>query len=165
MPTGRHKKTKKGGFLGFGESTTSTDSTPNMFGSIGSTLTGWGTSLSDSASTAWDKTKKATDEAYSSVTGSPSYTPQTTTSYTPPAPTPTPTTPYTPSFGGKKSKKRSRKMRGGYSDNIAITGLASTAASISDIKSAQPLNIVGGKRRTKKCRRHRNAKSCKRRRH
>jgi hypothetical protein len=162
MPTKRHKK-MKGGLFGFGESTTSTDSTPDMFGSIGSTLSGLGTQISEGASTAWDKTKKATDEAYNSATGSPSYTTQTTTTYAQPAPT----TPYTPTFGGKKSKKskkRSRKMRGGYSDNIAVTGLASTAASISDIKSAQPLNIVGGKRRTKKCRRGRNAKSCKRRR-
>ena len=162
MPTGRHKKTKKGGFLGFGDSTSTNVPSTNvpssnvpssdMFGSIGSTLSGWGTSLSDTASTALNKTKNA----FNSDSGSPSYAQ--------PA-TPAPTTPYTPSFGGKnKSKKRSRKMRGGYRDNIADTGLAATAASISDIKSAQPLNIVGGKRRSKKCRRNRNAKSCKRRR-
>ena len=54
-------------------------------------------------------------------------------------------------------------MRGGYSDNIAINGLAASAAPISDIKSSQPLNIVGG-RRTRKHRRHRHGKSCKHRR-
>ena len=121
----------------------------------------------DSLTDAWDKTKKATTDAYSSATGStPSYTPSPTPSYTP-SPTPSYTPPPTTSFGGKNKsrKKRSRKMRGGYSDNMALTGLAASSAPISDIKSAQPLNIVGGKRRTKKCRRHRNAKSCKRRRH
>jgi hypothetical protein len=55
---------------------------------------------------------------------------------------------------------RSRKMRGGYSENIAINGLAASASPISDIKSAQPLTTVGG-RRTKRQRRHRHGKSCK----
>jgi hypothetical protein len=172
MPTGRHRKTKKGGFLGFGESTTnSNEPTSDMFGSIGSTLSGWGSSLSNTASSALNKTKNA----YSSATGSPSYAPsyaptytQPTTSYVEPRPpyvqpTPTYKPSYISSFGGKnKSRKRSRKMRGGYGDNIALTGLAASAAPISDIKSSQPLNIVGGKRKTKKCRRNRRAKSCKR---
>ncbi len=106
------------------------------------------------------KTKAMLNEATGSES-SPSYTSTTsTTPYT------TSTTPYNPSFGGKnKGRKRSRKMRGGaYVDNIALTGYAATAAPISDIKSAHPLNIVGGKRRTKKCRRNRRAKSCKKRR-
>ena len=64
------------------------------------------------------------------------------------------------SSGGRR--KKSRKMRGGYSDNIALTGLAARAAPISDIKSAQPLTTVGG-RRTKRRRggKHRHSKSCK----
>ena len=59
-------------------------------------------------------------------------------------------------------RKRSRKMRGGYRDNIAITGLASSAAPISYIKNAQPLTTVGG-RRTKRRHggKHRHGKSCK----
>jgi hypothetical protein len=133
----------------------------------------------DSLTDAWDKTKKATGDAYSSATGSTtSYTPSSTSSSTPSSTssstttynTPTvsyttPTTTYnTPTTSGGKSRKRSRKMRGGYSDNIALTGLAARASPISDIKSSQPLNIVGGKRRTKKCRRNRHGKSCKRRR-
>ena len=121
-----------------------------MFGSIGDTLSGWGSSISDSASSAYNKTKNA-------VTGSSS------SSYTP-TPTPPPATSSTGYFGGRMSRrKRSRKMRGGYSDNIAINGLAASAAPISDIKSSQPLNIVGG-RRTRKHRRHRHGKSCKHRR-
>ena len=166
MPTGRHKK-MKGGLFGWGESTNSTvpssniysstvprtyDSSSNILDSLGSTLSGWGTSIKDSASSAFNKTQNA----YNSGTGSPSYT----------APRQPYTQPYIQRVGGKnKGKKRSRKMRGGYGDNIALTGLAASASSISDIKSSQPLNIVGGKRRTKKCRRSRNSKSCKRRRH
>jgi hypothetical protein len=98
--------------------------------------------------------KKAKD-AISSATGSTS-----SPSYTSPTPSYTsPTTSYTSpttSYGGKnKGRKRSRKMRGGaYVDNIALTGYAASAASISG----------GGKRRTKKCRRNKYTKSCKKRR-
>jgi len=113
----------------------------------------------DSITSAWEKTKKAASGAYSSATGSTgssSYMPPTTTS-------PPPTTSSSGYMGGRK---RSRKMRGGYSDNIAITGLAANAAPISDIKSAQPLTTVGG-RRTKRRRggKHRHGKSCKHYRH
>jgi hypothetical protein len=116
--------------------------------------------------------------AFTSATGSTSYTP-TTSSYTPTTSTYLPSSQYpssqypppssyrrpTQAQGGKnKGRKRSRKMRGGYADNIALTGYAASAASISDIKSAQPLNIVGGKRRTKKCCRNKHTKSCKKRR-
>ena len=130
---------------------------------------GFWESLTQGATNFWDKTKKATSDAYGATASSTSSYPSATTSYAQPTPSyaqPTPS--YTPSYtqatssGGKKSRKRSRKMRGGYGDNIALTGLAASASSISDIKSAQPLNIVGGKRRTKKCRGHRRAKSCKR---
>jgi hypothetical protein len=144
MPTGRQRK-MKGGF--------------------------WD-SLTQGVTDAWDKTRKATTDVYSSATGStstPSYTTP-TPSYTTPTPSytttpPPPTSSFGPVGGKNKSRKRSRKMRGGYGDNIALTGLASSAAPTSDIKSSQPLNIVGGKRRTKKCRRNRHVKSCKRRRH
>ena len=118
----RHRK-MKGGFLE----------------SLGSTLSGWGSSISQSASNAYNKTKNATSSAYSSAT-----TPTTSTSYTP-----TSTASYTPSgaYGGKKGK--SRKMRGGYSNNIALTGLAANASLISGIKSAESHNWVGGKKSRK----------------
>jgi hypothetical protein len=146
---------KKGGFLGFGESTP-TDSGSSMFGSIGSTLSGWGSSISDSASSAYNKTKNAVTGSSSS-----SYAPP------PPPPPPTPATSSSGYMGGRMSRrKRSRKMRGGYGDNIALTGLAASSAPISDIKSAQPLTTVGG-RRTKRRHggKHRHGKSCKTRRH
>jgi hypothetical protein len=140
----RHRK-MKGGFLE----------------SLGSTLSGWGSSISQSASDAYNKTKNATSSAYSSAT-----TPTSTTSYTPTSTsttsttsyTPTSTTSYTPSgaYGGKKGK--SRKMRGGYSNNNASTGLSANASPISGIKSAEPHNWVGGKKSRKNKRRTRSKK-------
>ena len=119
-------------------------------------------SLTQGATDLWEKTKKASSDAYSSATGS---TTGSTSSYVPPPPPPPPTTSSTGYLGGRmRGRKRSRKMRGGYSDNISLTGLAASSAPISDIKSAQPLTTVGG-RRTKRHRRHRHGKSCKTRRH
>jgi hypothetical protein len=120
----RHRK-MKGGFLE----------------SLSGTLSSWGSSISQSASDAYNKTKNAASSAYSSAT---TPTSTSTTSYTP-----TSTTSYTPSgaYGGKKGK--SRKMRGGYSNNIALTGLAANASPISGIKSAEPHNWVGGKKSRK----------------
>jgi len=122
-------------------------------------------SLTQGASDLWEKTKKASSDAYSSATGSTT----SSSSYVPPPPPPTPATSSTGYMGGRMrgrmgGRKRSRKMRGGYGDNISLTGLAASAAPISDIKSAQPLTTVGG-RRTKRQRRHRHGKSCKTRRH
>ena len=118
-------------------------------------------SLTQGASDLWEKTKKASSDAYSSATGSTT----SSSSYVPPPPPPTATS-STGYMGGRNmgGRKRSRKMRGGYSDNISLTGLAASAAPISDIKSAQPLTTVGG-RRTKRHSRHRHGKSYKNRRH
>ena len=118
-------------------------------------------SLTQGATDLWEKTKKASSDAYSSATGS---TTGSTSSYVPPPPPPPPTTSSSSGYmGGRmRGRKRSRKMRGGYSDNISLTGLAASSAPISDIKSAQPLTTVGG-RRTKRRHggKHRHNKSCK----
>ena len=118
-------------------------------------------SLTQGASDLWEKTKKASSDAYSSATGS---TTTSSSSYVPPPPPPTPATSSSGYMGGRnmRGRKRSRKMRGGYGDNISLTGLAASAAPISDIKSAQPLTTVGG-RRTKRRHggKHRHNKSCK----
>ena len=111
----RHRK-MKGGFLE----------------SLGSTLSGWGSSISQSASNAYNKTKNATSSAYSSTTR-----PTTSTSTSTPS----------GAYGGKKRK--SRKMRGGYSNNVALNSLAANASPISGIKSAEPHNWVGGKKSRK----------------
>ncbi len=113
----RRRRNMKGGFLD----------------SLSSTLSSWGSSISQSASDAYNKAKSATTTYTSGSTSS--YTPSSTTSYMPS---------YTSSstYGGRK---RSRKMRGG--------NIAATAAPISDIKTAQPHNWVGGKK-TRKYRKH-----------
>ena len=125
---------------------------------------GFWDSLTQGVSDAWEKTKKASSDAYSSATGSATgSTTGSSSSYVPPPPPPPPTTSSTGYLGGRmRGRKRSRKMRGGYSDNISLTGLAASAAPISDIKSAQPLTTVGG-RRTKRRHggKHRHNKSCK----
>ncbi len=128
----RHRhRTMRGGFLD----------------GLSNTLSGWGSSLTQGASSMWEKTKNAT----SSLTGSTPSTTYSSTSYQQ-APMTTST------YGGKRSRRR-RNMRGGFKDNTPTTGIAVHAASISDIKTAQPQTIVGGRtrrrgRRGGKTRRH-----------
>jgi hypothetical protein len=67
-------------------------------------------------------------------------------------------------MGGKR-RRRSRRMRGGnFTDNMSRSGLASTAAPISGIRSAQPHNLVGGRtRRRRSCNcscKNKHSKSC-----
>ena len=152
MPKRNSNKSRRmrGGFL---------DSLSNSISS------GWN-SVSQGASSVWDKTKNAASSAYTSAsntyssatTPSPTYTAPSTTPSTVIPDTPTPMSPSS-ATGGKK--RRTKKMRGGYSSNIMITGLAASASPISGIKSAQPHHWVGGrtKRRRTKCHRC-NSKSC-----
>ena len=58
---------------------------------------------------------------------------------------------------GVGGKRRRRRMCGGYSSNMSLTNLASSAAPISGVQTASS-SFVGGK--TKR-RRHRHTKSCK----
>jgi hypothetical protein len=120
----RHRKSMKGGFLD----------------NISSTLSGWGTSISQGATGLWQKTKGAT----TSLTG-------TTTSYPPPSQSST-----TPSgiMGGRTMRRR---IRGGFKDNVPTTGLATHAASFSG-ETAQPNNLVGGRTRRHKYRHIKNGK-------
>jgi len=62
-------------------------------------------------------------------------------------------------MGGRRGKRR-RSMRGGYSDNISLNNLASTAEPISGVPTATA-QLVGG--RTRRRRRHRHGKSCRKR--
>jgi hypothetical protein len=107
-----------------------------MKGGFWDTLSSWGSSISEGATSAWQKTKDAT----SGLTGS---TSSTSSTYTPP---PAATTPMTTStFGGKHRRSR-RHMRGGFKDNTPTTGLAVHAAPFSG-PTAQPQTIVGGRTR------------------
>ena len=109
----RHRK-MKGGLFGFGESDNNNS---------------WWSSISQTASNAWNKTRNATTNAYNSATGTPQTSTITTT---------------TPVVGGKTRRK---KMRGG--------NLAANAAPISGIKNAQPQTWVGQGGKTKRhSRRH-----------
>lgn len=126
----RHRRTMKGGFL---------DDLTN-------TLSGWGSSITQGASSIWEKTKSASSNLTSpspSTTMTPSV-PSTTITPSSPSTTMTPSSPSSiPAYGGKH---RTHKKRGG--------GVASFAASASNIKTAQPLNWVGGKTRRKSRRKH-----------
>ena len=121
---------------------------------------GFWNSLTQGFSDAWEKTKKATTDAYSSATGSPSSTyspPTTTTTYSQPTTTTTYSQPTSTGYMGGKTKRR--RMRGGFKDNTPTTGLANHAAPFSG-KTAQPHNWVGGKTKRRK---HRHSKSYRRR--
>lgn len=125
----RKYKTMHGGFLD----------------NISNTLTEWGSSISQGASSIWEKTKNAT----SNLTNSSSLT-----SY---GNTTTQSTPMTTStYGGRYSKRR--RHRGGFKDNTPTTGIAVSAASFSG-QTAKPNTIIGGKTKRhkksgKKTRRH-----------
>ena len=75
---------------------------------------------------------------------------ESTSSYTPPVMNQS--TGMNPGYGGKR-----RRMCGGYSSNMSLTNLASSAAPISGVQTASA-SFVGGKTRR---RRHRHTKSCK----
>ena len=121
----RHRhRTMKGGF----------------WDSLSSTVSGWGSSLSEGASSIWGETKKAT----SGLTGSSDTSSSNT--YSTPSYTPSSTTPMTTSTFGGKHKRSRRHMRGGFKDNTPITGLAAHAAPFSG-PTAQPQTIVGGRTR------------------
>jgi cytoskeletal protein RodZ len=148
--------------------------------SLGQTFSNLGTSISQGASSVWNKTKKATGmDNTSSYSSSSSYTPSTTSTYTPstpsttstytPSTTSTPST-YTPSapsttsttsttstysYGGKRLRngtrkiKRTRRMKkgGNFSYNTPIDTLASRAGDYSRGLTARVNDLVGGKRR------------------
>jgi hypothetical protein len=140
----RHKnrhRTMKGGFLD----------------NITSTLSGWGSSVSQGATSWWQKTKDATSNL--TGTSTPTTTPTTSTPITTSTPT-TPTQPMTTStYGGRTRRHR---MKGGFKDNTSTTGLAVHAAPFSG-PTAQPHNWVGGKTKRRN-RKHRHTKYCRHRR-
>ena len=60
--------------------------------------------------------------------------------------------------GGRKSRNKSRRvMKGGYTDNIAVSGLAANAAPFSG-ETAKPQTMVGGKSRRRKASRRKTRK-------
>ena len=136
----RSKRSKKGGFLGFGE-----DSTGSSGSSSG---TGWFDSLKKKSGSA--SSWFSSDPAPATPPATPPPTPPTTT----PPPNPPPTT---SSFGGKMRRHKSRRMRGGYSDNVSMTNLASRAAPFSG-ETVRPQAYVGGRRTKKRCHKHKGSR-------
>ena len=112
-------------------------------------------------SSAWDQTKRDAASLTQTVGLSPSY------GSTQPS-TPYGSTQQAPAYGstmGGKRRRKSRRMRGGnFTDYMSRSGLASTAAPISGIRSAQPHNLVGGRtRRRRSCNcscKNKHSKSC-----
>jgi hypothetical protein len=136
--------------------------------SLGQTFSNWGSSISQGASSVWNKTKKATGMDNTSSYSS-SYTPSTPSSYTPSTPSSyTPSTVPTNStsssnysYGGKRVRKSTRKIKrartmkrgGNFSYNTPIDTLASRAGDYSRGLTARVNDLVGGKRRRKSRRR------------
>jgi hypothetical protein len=120
-----------------------------MKGGFLDALSNWGASL-------WRKTNDATSSLTGSTPSASNYSSQSSygtqsrpisSDYTQPMTTST--------YGGRKSKKHTRRMRGGFTDNTPVTGLAAHAASFSG-QTAKPHTLVGGKtRRHRKSRKHR----------
>jgi len=108
--------------------------------SVGSSFNNLASALTNDLSFVCNEIKDNTNKAYYRLTGTPQYNSL---------------------LSGGKRKTR-RHMRGGFKDNNYTTGLASTASPISNIKTAQPHNWVGGKTSR---RRHVHSKSCKHRKH
>ena len=141
----RSHKRMKGGFLD----------------NIGSTLSSWSTSLSNSAKNAWDKTKSVTSDAYNSTVGT-SQTPSSDSLQT----TTNSSISYNPSTnmsnnnisGGKRKSKKNK--RGGFSANSSLNNLASRSASFSG-STAKPHTYVGGKKSKRHHhKKHKHTKTC-----
>jgi hypothetical protein len=142
MPKKNHKRRNlKGGFSD----------------SLGKTFSDLGNSISQGASNFWNKTKKAIGlDTYSSPSTSSSYTPSTGSTYTPSTSstyTPT-TTSSTYSYGGKRQKKGTRKMKrtmtmkrgGNFKPNSPIDTLASRSFPYTGL-TARVNDMVGGKKK------------------
>lgn len=141
--TKKHRKNKKGGFLGMDTSSWS------------SGLTNWTSGLSSSTSSwmpSWGKKEQPPS--------APAPTPYVAQPPQPPQQS-QPQSSYGISsygMGGKKRRTRRGKRGGAYSPNISQTNLAASASPVSGIKMVSAQTWVGGK--TKR-RRHRHNKSCK----
>ena len=114
-----HKRHSKGG---------------GFFDSIKQSFNNLSSSVQSSASSMWNKTKKATT----------SYQPSATTSYQPSATT----------YGGSRRKRTRRRLKGGYKPSHSINNIAATAAPIHGLQTARAHSWVGGRRKKRTRIRH-----------
>lgn len=134
MPKGkRSRRMRKGGLFGWGESSTTSSTAPSSGSS-------WTSMFSSTPATPATPTA-----SYGQPKRYPSQYPSTQPQqYDPNAPAP---------YGGRRRRK-SKKMRGGYSANISLTQFSDAAPFSGD--TARPQAMVGGKtRRNRKQRRSR----------
>jgi hypothetical protein len=139
----RSRRMRRGGLFGWGEST------PDVTSSTGSTG-------SDSGLTSWfSSTKKpAPPSPYPASQAQSQYNPS-TSQYNPSTSQYNPSS--QPNYGGKK--RRSKRMRGGYSANSSSTSLSNSMPFSGS--TAKPHSMVGGRtrrykhKRSRKTRRHR----------
>jgi len=131
---------------------------------VGETFSDLGTSISQGASSMWNKTKKiigldntpSTNSTYTPSTSS-TYTPSSNSSYYRPSTNSTAPIASTYSYGGKKLRKGTRKIKrsrtmkrgGNFSANTPINSLASRAGDFTGGLTARVNDLVGGKRRRK----------------
>lgn len=121
-----------------------------FFEGLQQSFTNFGNSVTNGASSMMNNTKKTVSSYQPSQTTSyqpstssmPSYD-SSSSSSTPSMPSYDPSPSSSMSYGGSKRRRGTRRMRGGYMDNISSSNLAATAAK------------VGGRRRTRKTRRTR----------
>jgi len=141
-------KRMRGGLFGW-------DTAKNWYGNVSGKAKDYWNSVSGNQSSYTSPTATSYDpqttNSYTSPTTN-SYTSPTTNSYTSPT-TNSYATPGATSYGGRRS--RTRKMRGGYSDYTPLTGLAYSASPISDIRTAEQNNWVGGRTKRRRGRRSR----------
>lgn len=126
-----------------------------MRGGFMESLTNAWQGLTQSTSDLYEKSKQSVSNTYNSMTQS---TPTTSSSSSSSSSSSYIPSMSTTSYGGRKRRKM-RKMRGGnVSDNISLNNLASRAAPIDGIKTAQPQVWVGGKRTKRRTRKHRKSR-------
>ena len=135
----RRNRKMKGGFLD-----SLTNSLTSGWDSLSNSASSGLNTLTSSAPTAYSKTKNAVTGTVNSVMSSTGLA-QPQQSY---------------AVGGRTRKHFKNKRGGGYSANTPLNGLAANAASVSNVKTAQPHNLVGGKK-SKRSRKHKHSKSCK----
>jgi len=139
----RRHTSKKGGFSLEGTWDSIKQGTTNALNETTQAVSGAYNKTKEVASSAYNDTKNAVTSSTAAVTNS---------------------------VGGRRRRtrtrrtRRTRRMRGGsYSANTPLTGLAANSVTVSNVKTAQPNNIVGGK--TRRHRRHKHSKSCRHHKH
>ena len=114
-------------------------------------LTGSDNSSTGSSWGSSDPVPPPVNNSYSPNSYSPnSYSPN---SYSPNSYSPNNSYQFQEYVGGRRRRRRSHRMRGGYSDNVSMTNLASHAAPFSGA-TARPQAYVGGRRTKRRCHTH-----------